>query len=276
MDPAIDIRDLSYTYAHSSRPALEHVSLRVPEGSVMAILGPSEAGKTTLLFAIAGLLGIHGTGASSSGSVAVLGHAFTPFPSHPEFPHVSMLLQDPAVQISGLTDTVQEEILLGLRHAGVARENAEHHLEESLRLLGIPHLRDRTLRSLSGGEIQKVALASAIATGPSVLLLDEPASALDPASAIALASLLRRLAHRSTIMFTDTTLDLAVRCADTVCVFDAGGVRFTGSPADLIRSGSLYCDMLPTEPWTTALRRLERAPAGDPLVRRLRRLAGMT
>ncbi len=275
MDHAVVLHELTHTYAHGTRPALDNISLHIPAYSVTAVLGPSEAGKSTLLCAIAGILDAHAAGVTASGTVTLFGERFEPYPVHPQFPGISMVLQDPAVQISGLTETVHDEILLGLRHAGIPRDTALRQMDEALHLLSIAGLRDRTLRTLSGGELQKVALASALATGPSLLLLDEPSSALDGASASSLGSLLRRLSKRSTVILTDTALDLAVRCADRIVILDSGRLRFGGTPAEVLRNAASFADILPATGWSDAVQRLERSDPGRPIIRRLRGLVGL-
>ncbi len=176
----ITISDLSFTYPGAERPALQAVTLEVTDRALCLVLGPSGSGKSTLLRCINGLVP-HFSGGSLSGTIRVNG--LDPVRLTPrEMSHaVGFVFQDPEAQF--VVDRVEDEIAFSLENAALPQAEMENRVEGALDLLELTHLRSRRLETLSGGEIQRVAIAAALALKPEVLVLDEPTSQLDPHSA---------------------------------------------------------------------------------------------
>ena len=186
----IQIQDLSFTYKGENKPALQEIRLAVPDGGFLGIIGPAGAGKTTLARTLTGMIPHHYAG-DFYGSVTVNGKD-TFETTLPELSRlVGMVFQDVDSQI--VSPMVEDELLYGLENFGVPREEIPARMEEALRKVGIPDLRDRTIGSLSGGQRQKVAIASILALKPQILVLDEPTGELDPRSSRQVFSLLREL-----------------------------------------------------------------------------------
>jgi energy-coupling factor transport system ATP-binding protein len=176
----IEINALGYRYPGASAPALHNLSLSVADGEFVLLAGPSGSGKSTLLRALNGLVP-HFTGGKINGRVRVNGAD----PIH-EGPArmsriVGMVFQEPESQF--VVDIVEDEIAFAMENAGVPRDEMRRRIDAVLQQLEIAHLRTRNIALLSGGEQQRVALASALVMQPQVLALDEPTSQLDDDSA---------------------------------------------------------------------------------------------
>jgi energy-coupling factor transporter ATP-binding protein EcfA2 len=183
------VRDLRFSYG-SGPPVLDGVSLRIDEGERIVLLGASAAGKSTLLRALAGLVP-HFHGGTFAGSVEVGG--LDTRRSHPAqlAGTVASVFQDPEDQ--AVMSRVGNEVAFGLENLGVEPSEIWQRVDEALALVGSEHLVKRTVGELSGGELQRVCLASALALRPRLLLLDEPTSQLDPAAADEFFELVDRL-----------------------------------------------------------------------------------
>ena len=170
---------------------LDGVSLTIREGEHVALLGPSGAGKSTLLRALAGLVP-HFHGGTFAGSVVVGGIDTREARPAALAGVVASVFQDPEDQI--VMSKVANEVAFGLENIGVSPSEIWPRVEEALALVGAEELAGRSTAELSGGELQRVALAAALALGPRLLLLDEPSSQLDPAAADAFFAAVERLA----------------------------------------------------------------------------------
>jgi energy-coupling factor transporter ATP-binding protein EcfA2 len=234
--------------------ALAHVNLTIAPGTICAILGPTNSGKTTLLQAIAGALGSHHHDALASGTIAVGNDVFSPLPDNVLFPTVGLTLQDPYYQLSGLRDTVAEEISLTLESLGIPDTEIEYRTAESLASLGLTHLAHRKPSTLSGGELQRVVLANILVARPPILLLDEPANSLDGIAQRRLASIICALKGSTTVVVADYQLELAMMVADQFVVMDGGRIVFTGDRNHFVDNIPSFQSLLPVEMLGEALR----------------------
>lgn len=198
----------SVSFAYPGRPpCLEEISFTVTGGQRVALLGANGSGKSTLLHLLDGLY------FPMSGRVVVEGVTLTEEaveqpPFGPWFrSQVGFVFQNSEAQL--FCDTVEEELAFGPLQIGLPPAEARARVNETLELLEIPHLRDRAPQTLSGGEKKRVALGTALVTAPSVLLLDEPLTGLDPRSQSLLLELLDALAERGVCQIV-TTHDLAL------------------------------------------------------------------
>ncbi|MDN5778547.1 MAG: ATP-binding cassette domain-containing protein [Humibacillus sp.] len=171
---------VSVTYAGATAPALRDVSLEIPEGELVLVVGPTGSGKSTLLRTINGLVP-HFTGGTLSGSVVVDGLDTAEHRPRDLATVVGLVDQNPSSTF--VTDVVEDEVAYGMETMGLHPTTIRRRIEETLDLFGLTPLRSRPLTALSGGQQQRVAIASLFAAGPRVLVLDEPTSALDPVAA---------------------------------------------------------------------------------------------
>jgi energy-coupling factor transporter ATP-binding protein EcfA2 len=274
MGHQLKIRELSLQYSSSEPKALSTLSLEVGAGTCCAILGPTGAGKSTLLHCIAGTLRRHHPESISSGRVTIGTTEFDGIPEHILFPISGLVLQDPYVQISGVRDTVYEEILFTLENLGTLPKDSRTSIESLLHELGIGHLAGRKPTSLSGGETQRVALAAIMIAKPQILLLDEPTTALDSAAQDKLRRILHTLRGRTTVLVTDSSLDFALSVAEKVVVLDRGSVCFNGNRASFVRQLEEFSAILPVSGWVKAKRSLS-SHAGSGHSKLVQKVLGM-
>ena len=225
----IEIKDASFIYDGETKPVWEHLNCCFKKNCVNLILGPSGCGKSTLLCLLDGLIpgAIEG---KFTGEVLFDGETS---PSGDK--RTGMVFQDPESQFC--TFTVEDEIAFGLENRAVPREEIFARIDEALATAGIPELRDRQLSQLSGGQKQKVAIASILAVKPEVLLLDEPTANLDAEGRKAVFTLLRKLARQDglTLILIEHNTDKLLNEAEYIVVLDEEGiVRLQGEAGKVI------------------------------------------
>ena len=218
----VELRDLHRHYA--AVRALDGLTLEMTPGELVVLLGPSGCGKTTALRILAGL------DTATSGSVLVGGKDMTKVPANKRgfgmvfqayslFPHL----------------TVMDNVAFGLKLRGRDRRSRRQRAGEMLELVGLSQHSDRYATQLSGGQQQRVALARALAIEPSVLLLDEPLSALDAKVRVQLRDEIRRIQLEvgTTTLFVTHDQEEALAVADRVGVMNAGRLEQLAPPAEL-------------------------------------------
>jgi ABC-type Fe3+/spermidine/putrescine transport system ATPase subunit len=229
--PALACRELAKSYAGQSEYALgrpdEGVSFEVSKGELFALLGPSGCGKTTTLRIVGGFV------APSAGRVQIGGKDVTDVPPYARptntvfqtyalFPHLS----------------VGANVGFGLTMQRVPRPERKRRVAETLALVGLPGWERRRVNELSGGQAQRCALARAIVTRPTVLLLDEPLGALDLKLRREMQDELARLKVSADTTFVHVTHDQEEACAiaDRIAVMESGRIVQVDTPLDLYRS----------------------------------------
>jgi iron complex transport system ATP-binding protein len=228
---------LSYTYTRRTGVeavnALRDVSVRIARGSLTGLIGPNGCGKTTLLKLLAGVL------APDKGSVALDGRALAAMPRRQVARRIAVVPQEthPAFEY-----TVLEMALMGRHpHLGAFQLEGPSDLaiaQEALAATGTSHLAQRSFMMLSGGEKQRVVIASALAQSPEVLLLDEPTASLDLGYQLEIGQLLRRLNQERgvTMVMATHDLNLAASLCDTLVLMRSGRVMASGVTHDVLTS----------------------------------------
>ena len=229
----LEIERLGYRYPGSDRDVLHEVSLSVGAGELIVLAGRSASGKTTLLRAACGLVP-HFHGGEVSGRIAVAGHDTRKAGPGDLAGAVGYVAQDPETQV--VSTTVRAEIELPLELRGEPAATRARAVEEVGLALAIPHLLPRATDTLSGGELQRVALAAALVTRPQLVLLDEPTSQLDPVAGDELIWLLRRLNEEwgVSIVLAEHRLERCLAAADRVVAMESGSIAFDGVPSDFL------------------------------------------
>ncbi len=230
------VERLTFSYPDGDRPALSDVSFRLEAGEIVALLGPSGSGKSTLLRALAGLVP-HFHGGRFEGRVEVAGRDTRRFRPADLADEVASLFQDPEDQI--VFGRVENEVAFGLENLGTPPAEIWPRVHGALADAGIARLAERRTETLSAGELQRVCLAAVLAIGPSLLLLDEPTSQLDPDGAEAILDLACELGSAVVVSEQRPTLPLE-RC-DRVLFVENGRVLLD-APRDeaLARLDSAY------------------------------------
>jgi len=230
----VEIEGLSYTYPGRKEPALRDVSLSLTPGEFVLLVGASGSGKSTLCRALNGLVP-HFYGGRIGGSVRVAGVDTATAEVRDLARTVGMVFQDPENQM--VTDNPVSEIAFGLENIGLERLQMRKRVEEVMASLRLSQLRDKRISELSGGQKQKVALASVLAMHPSVLVLDEPTSQLDPISAEDFLSQVKSLNDELglVVVLAEHRVERCFHFADRVVVLDGGRAVFAGSPEEMAR-----------------------------------------
>ena len=237
-DPIIKIENLSFRYFGSEEYALKDVNLEIRRGDFVVLAGRSGCGKTTLLRCLNGLIPNFYEG-DFSGRVIVDGMDTRKTPTHLLSQIAGMVFQNPDNQLFALN--VEADIAFPLENLGVPREIILERIEWVLKLLKIEDLRNRSPFELSGGQKQKVAIASILVMKPKILLLDEPTSSLDPLSAKGLIESIIELNRREnlTIIISEHRLELLLPYASRLIVMDQGRIIYDGHPRNVLEKADL-------------------------------------
>ncbi|MDP4804657.1 MAG: ATP-binding cassette domain-containing protein [Candidatus Nanopelagicales bacterium] len=228
--------NVTFTYAEKSEPTIRNLTLEIPEGELVLVVGRTGSGKTTLLRAINGLVP-HFTGGTLQGRITIDGRDTATHPPRELADLVGVVPQDP--MSSFVTDIVEDELAYGMECLGLTPAVMRRRVEEILDLMGIADLRDRPLTTLSGGQRQRVAIGAVLTSHPKVLVLDEPTSALDPGAAEEVLAALQRLVHDLgvTVVMAEHRLERVVQYADRVILVPGGDAPITwGDPAVMMLS----------------------------------------
>ncbi|GAB3524405.1 ABC transporter ATP-binding protein [Phytohabitans suffuscus] len=220
----IELVDLSKRYGSGEPPAVDHISIDIEPGEFITLLGPSGSGKTTTLNMIVGFT------EPTSGAIRLNGQDISRLPPHRR--DFGMVFQNYAL-FPHLT--VAQNVAFPLRERKVSKVETDRRVGEALALVDLAGMEKRRPHELSGGQQQRVALARAVVFSPSVLLLDEPLSALDRKLRQSLQREVKRL-HRElklTFVFVTHDQDEAMTLSDRIAIFDHGRIDAIGTPAEL-------------------------------------------
>lgn len=233
----IEIKNLSFRYDGSDKKALQNINLIIEDGGFVGIIGPSGAGKSTFTYAINGVIPHHFKG-EYYGQVLVDGQDVFECGLTEISKMVGSVFQDIDSQM--VSTMVEDEVLYGLENFGVPKNEIESRLEEALRLVGISSLRNREINSLSGGQKQKVAIASILALKPKVLLLDEPTGELDPSSSRQIFTVLKELNEKFgiTIIIVEQKIMLLCEFVKTLGVIEEGKLIYCGEVRKVLENST--------------------------------------
>jgi energy-coupling factor transport system ATP-binding protein len=248
---------LSYTYPVGIRPALRDITLSIHSGELVLVTGPTAAGKTTLCYALSGILQ-HEFGGNVTGYLALKGKPVTEYTGVGELNrYISMVFDDADSQL--IFTSVEEELASGLETRIDSKTEIEERVRKVMDLCGISHLRERPPYALSGGQKQRVAIAAALAMDTEVIILDEPTSELDVDATTRIIEILKGLKELGkTIIIVDHSLEGYRNVADRVIVMEEGHISREGTFDEIYpeQQGSmkaLYTDP-DLEPYTPAAR----------------------
>ncbi|HVL64784.1 MAG TPA: ATP-binding cassette domain-containing protein [Actinomycetota bacterium] len=221
---AVVLDRVTFTYPERDRPVLSDVRLELPEGVFALVCGPTGAGKSTLLRLANGLVP-HFSGGTFAGRVMAAGRDTRSCKPREMADVVAFVPQDPGS--SFVLDRVEDEIAYGMENLGVQPRHMRRRVEEMLDLFGLASLRDRSVRAISGGERQRVAIAAALAPGARIVVLDEPTSQLDPQGAEDVLAALQRLVHDHgmTVVAAEHRLERIAGFADVAVLVEGGTAR---------------------------------------------------
>jgi energy-coupling factor transport system ATP-binding protein len=230
----VRMRRLRYRYPDGSADSLRDVTLEIGPGELIVLAGRSGSGKSTLLRACCGLVP-HYYGGDVAGELEVAGLDVRDHGPAELGGAVGLVAQDPETQV--VSTTVRAELELPLEMRGEPPAARARAVEEVALALAMPHLLDRAVDTLSGGELQRVALAAALVGRPRLVLLDEPTSQLDPVAGDELIGLLRRLNEEwgTAVLIAEHRLERCLPAADRAIAMEGGRIAFDGTARDLLR-----------------------------------------
>ena len=226
--PALLVEGVRWIYP-DGHPALRGVDLRLEPGERVALLGPNGAGKTTLV------LHLNGIHPAQDGRVVVDGLPVDREHTPEVRRRVGIVFQDPDDQL--FMPSVREDVAFGPANLGLGREEIAQRVEEALGAVGMLDLADRPPHHLSFGQRRRVAVATVLAMRPSILVLDEPSSNLDPASRRELADILKGL--DLTVLMVTHDLPYALELCERAVILDAGRIVADDRTAALLSDGEL-------------------------------------
>ncbi len=246
-EPIARARDFSYRYPgeNASAPVLTCASFELEPGSFTVLAGVSGSGKSTLLRALCGLVP-HFHGGEASGELEVGGLDVREHGPGELAAICGTVFQEPESQV--VLGRVRAELELPLEHRGEPPAAVARAVEETALSLGVAHLLGRRTETLSGGELQRVALAAAMVHGPQLLLLDEPTSQLDPVAGDELIFLLRRLNEDwgTAVVVAEHRLERCLSSADRVIALAGGAIAHDGTPEEHLAWASEAMPVLAT------------------------------
>lgn len=227
----IVLDNLSVRYRGEDEAALKGISLTAKTSQIIGIIGNSRSGKTTLCDVLSGIIPNIVSG-HVSGTVR-LGE-FSPFESFDEYNfHTGVVLQNTAGQLSGLSDTVFDEIAFGLINQGMSEEEAAKSVVRAACQMGLEDLLEQAPDTLSGGQTQRLAIASEIAFDPEFLIMDDPTSQMDPVGRKEFFEWLAGCSEK-TIFIVSNEVDDLCEIADQLWVLEKGELIASGKPLDVI------------------------------------------
>jgi energy-coupling factor transporter ATP-binding protein EcfA2 len=220
----IEIKEFSFKYKDTDKFALKDINLEIPERAFLGLSGISGSGKTSLLYAMCGVIP-HFYKGDFYGSVKLSGKDTVETPISELSKIAAIVFED--VDSAFAFPDIEDEIMFGPRNFGKTKSQAKEIADEVMSVMGISDLRGKPIRSLSGGQKRKVALAAAIAVKPAVLLLDEPSGELDPEAKLQVFELLRKLNNDGlTIVVSERNEGLLRKyCTDEYVVKAAGEAK---------------------------------------------------
>ena len=245
MSKYLKINNLSYAYPDGHK-ALKGIDFSINKGESIAILGPNGAGKTTLILHLNGILG------ELKGEIEVDGLEYSSENIGKIRKTVGVVFQDPDDQL--FMPTVIEDVMFGPKNFGYSNEESETNAVEALKMVGMENFQDRPPHHLSFGQKRKVAIATVLASKPKLLVLDEPASNLDPASRRDLIDILIKL--DISIILVTHDLPMALEICERSLVLNEGIIKEDSLTKDILQNKQLMKENRLELPYGFALHHL--------------------
>ena len=236
-DKIIELKNVTYTYPLVNHPAVKNISLSLEPGKLYGIIGGNGSGKTTLCVIVCGFATKFEKG-KLEGEVLIKGKDVDSYGPGEVSKMMGYVLQNPFSQISGVRETVLEEIAYGLENLGMNPEEMEEKVVNIARKTDIEGLLMKNPFELSGGQQQRVGIARALAASPDILLMDEPFGAVDEITRIQLQAELKQIHEQTgiTVLFVTHDISEALKLGTKVLVMNDGKIEQFAKPEDLLRS----------------------------------------
>jgi energy-coupling factor transport system ATP-binding protein len=220
----ISVLDLKYKYPLTDKLALKGIYFEVKQGEFIGIIGQNGSGKSTLCQALVGLVPHFYKGAYG-GKVLIDGMEINEHNMASLCSKIGIVFQNPFTQVTGSKLTVYDEIAFGLENLGMPKEEMIKRIDYSLTLLDIYKLKDRNPFDLSGGQMQRMAIASIIAMKPEIIVLDEPTSQLDPKGSEEVFKAVQTLSNEGmTVIMVEHKIEKIAKYSDRVMLLNNGEI----------------------------------------------------
>ena len=232
----LKLENVNYKYPLEEKNTLQNINIEIKKGEFWAVIGKNGSGKTTLCNILRRFVPDFYKG-ELTGKITLEGKELKDYSQKEIVQKIGFVFQNPFTQISGVKNTVFEEIAYGLENLGIERETIISEVEKILKLLEIEKLRDKNPYNLSGGQKQRVALASIIAMNPDILVIDEPTSQLDPKGTEDIFKIINLMANEGkTIILVEHKLELIAEYAENILVLDEGEVILSGKAEEVLNN----------------------------------------
>ena len=230
------IENVSYKYPLENKQVLKNINIEIKKGEFWAVIGKNGSGKTTFCNMLRRFVPDFYKG-ELTGKITLEDKELKDYSQKELVQKIGFVFQNPFTQISGVKDTVFEEIAYGLENLGLEKEEIISKVEKILKLLEIEKLRERNPYDLSGGQKQRVALASIIAMNPDILVIDEPTSQLDPKGTEDIFKIINLMANEGkTIILVEHKLELIAEYAQNILVLDEGEIILSGKAEEVLNN----------------------------------------
>ena len=232
----LELKNINYKYPTSEDWVVRNIDMKIEKGEFWAIVGKNGSGKTTLCNIMRGFAPSFFKGIFE-GEVIVDNKNLSDYSEGEKATKIGFVFQNPFVQISGVKETVYDEIAFGLENLGLEEQYIRNKVEETLKLIDIDYLRNKNPFELSGGQRQRVALASIIAMNPDILVIDEPTSQLDPDGTEKVFEIIETMKNKGkTIILVEHKIELIAEYADNIIVLDEGEIILRGETKDILKN----------------------------------------
>ncbi|MEZ7718103.1 ABC transporter ATP-binding protein [Leptotrichia wadei] len=232
----LKLENVNYKYPLEEKNTLQNINIEIKKGEFWAVIGKNGSGKTTLCNILRRFVPDFYKG-ELTGKITLEGKELKDYSQKEIVQKIGFVFQNPFTQISGVKNTVFEEIAYGLENLGIERETIISEVEKILKLLEIEKLRDKNPYNLSGGQKQRVALASIIAMNPDILVIDEPTSQLDPKGTEDIFKIINLMANEGkTIILVEHKLELIAEYAENILVLDEGEIILSGKAEEVLNN----------------------------------------
>lgn len=238
MHPILECKKVTYSYPLQQSPSLQNINLTLEQGKIYGILGANGSGKTTLCSLLRGFIPKFYQG-TITGEVLLKGRPLAEYAGQ-LVKEIGYVFQNPFTQLSGVKDTVFEEVAYGLENMGVPADAIETAVIAAMENTNIRDLALKHPRQLSGGQLQRTALASVLVQNPDILILDEPTSQLDPQETSNVFHIIKKLKEQNkTIIIAEHKTDWIAEYADEVLLLDKGRVYDKGNKTRILSNPAL-------------------------------------
>ena len=238
MSIIMECKNVSYQYPLTDKPTLHDINVQIEKGKVYGVVGENGAGKTTFCAVLRGFAPDFYQG-KLEGEVLLEDKNIKEYGGNIST-RIGYVFQNPFTQISGVKDTVFEEVCYGLENFGVPVDEIVDRAMEVMKTTNIESLAMRNPFEISGGQMQRVALASVIVLEPDILIIDEPTSQLDPEGTESVFEVIKTMKDKhKTIVLVEHKIDLIAEYADEVIAFKDGTIIAKGKTDEVLSDVSL-------------------------------------